>query len=62
LVIWAFTVETRYNPMEEIAKHFDGPDAVDIDEVAVAGAKESGIELNAAEIKPVPSAVIHEVK
>ncbi|KAL1902512.1 hypothetical protein Sste5346_001493 [Sporothrix stenoceras] len=61
-VIWAFVIETRYTPMEEIAKYFDGPDAVDIGEVAVAGVKESGIELAAPEIKTVPTAVVRSVE
>ena len=27
IIIYLFFVETRYTPMEEIAKYFDGPDA-----------------------------------
>lgn len=44
-VIWAFVVETRYTPMEEIAKYFDGADVVDVGEVAIAGVKESGVRV-----------------
>jgi hypothetical protein len=39
-VIYSFLIETRYTPMEEIAKYFDGDDAVDLGEVAIADMKE----------------------
>ncbi|KAH6871559.1 putative hexose transporter [Thelonectria olida] len=43
-VIYFFLVETRYTPMEEIAKYFDGDEAVDVGEVAAADMKEKGME------------------
>ncbi|KAJ5517004.1 Major facilitator superfamily domain general substrate transporter [Penicillium freii] len=56
-VIYSFLIETRYTPMEEIAKYFDGDDAVDLGEMAVADMKEQARD---AGDKP---AVIHvEVK
>ncbi|KAH6990701.1 putative hexose transporter [Ilyonectria sp. MPI-CAGE-AT-0026] len=44
-IIYFFVIETRYTPMEEIAKYFDGDDAIDVGEVAAADMKERGIEL-----------------
>jgi len=41
-VIYFCIVETRYTPMEEIAKFFDGDDAVDVGEAALADMKERG--------------------
>ncbi|KJR86242.1 hexose transporter [Sporothrix schenckii 1099-18] len=62
-VIWAFVIETRYTPMEEIARFFDGPDAVDIGEVAVAGVKESGLDLgDAADVKSAQLPAVREVE
>ena len=54
VVVYYFVVETRYTPMEEIAKFFDG-DAVDVADAAVAHLKEGGIELTAEK----ESAVAH---
>lgn len=34
-IVYFYVIETRYTPMEEIAKFFDGPEAVDIGEVAI---------------------------
>lgn len=45
VIIYFFIVETRYTPLEEIAKYFDGEDAVDVGEVANADLKERGINL-----------------
>lgn len=45
IIIYFFIVETRYTPMEEIAKFFDGDDAVDVGDIAVADMKAKGIEL-----------------
>lgn len=45
-IIYFFVIETRYTPMEEIAKYFDGDDAIDVGEVAAADMKERGIELS----------------
>lgn len=42
LVVYFLIVETRYTPMEEIAKYFDG-DAVDVADIANAEMKERGI-------------------
>ncbi|KAL3479981.1 general substrate transporter [Aspergillus californicus] len=44
-VIYSFLIETRYTPMEEIARYFDGDDAVDVGDVATADMKERGIEM-----------------
>lgn len=41
--IYVFLIETRYTPMEEIAKYFDGEDAVDVGDVANADLKEQGL-------------------
>ena len=41
-VIYFCIVETRYTPMEEIAKFFDGDDALDVGEAALADVKERG--------------------
>jgi hypothetical protein len=46
VIIYLFVVETRYTPMEEIAKYFDGDETVDIGEVAMADVKERGLELH----------------
>jgi len=43
VIIYFYVVETRYTPMEEIAKYFDGDDAIDVAEVATADLKEKGI-------------------
>ncbi|ORY07379.1 general substrate transporter [Clohesyomyces aquaticus] len=48
VIIYYYIVETRYTPMEEIAKYFNGDDAVDVADVAVADMKERGIELGDA--------------
>lgn len=42
IVVYFLIVETRYTPMEEIAKYFDG-DAVDVADIANAEMKEKGI-------------------
>lgn len=42
-IIYTFLIETRYTPMEEIAKYFDGEDAVDVADVAKADLKEQGL-------------------
>lgn len=39
-VIYTFLIETRYTPMEEIAKYFDGDDTADVGEIAVTDMKE----------------------
>jgi len=41
-IVYFFIIETRYTPLEEIAKFFDGEDAVDVAEVANADVKEKG--------------------
>ncbi|KAL3452713.1 putative hexose transporter [Aspergillus insuetus] len=41
-VIYSFLIETRYTPMEEIARYFDGDSAVDVGEMATADMKERG--------------------
>lgn len=43
-IIYFFIVETRYTPMEEIIKFFDGPSAVDVAEIANAEMKEGKLE------------------
>lgn len=48
-IIYFFIVETRYTPLEEIARYFDG-DAVDVSEVANADVKEkNGITVQEVE-------------
>jgi len=42
VIIYFFIVETRYTPLEEIAKFFDGEDAVDIAEITNSEVKEIG--------------------
>ncbi|KAH8640594.1 general substrate transporter [Alternaria alternata] len=42
-VIYFCIVETRYTPMEEIARFFDGDDAVDVGEAALMDVKEKGV-------------------
>lgn len=42
-IIYFFLVETRYTPMEEIAKYFDGDSVADVGELANAEAKEAGV-------------------
>lgn len=39
-IIYFFIIETRYTPLEEIAKFFDG-DAIDVAEIANAEMKEN---------------------
>lgn len=41
VVVWFFYVETRNTPLEEMAKHFDGADAV----IGGAAATEKGLQL-----------------
>ncbi|PGG99753.1 hypothetical protein AJ80_09297 [Polytolypa hystricis UAMH7299] len=41
-IIYFFIVETRYTPMEEIAKFFDGEDAADVADIANSEVKEQG--------------------
>jgi hypothetical protein len=43
-IIYCFVVETRYTPMEEINKFFDGDSAIDVAEMANAELKEAKIE------------------
>jgi hypothetical protein len=43
-IIYFFVVETRYTPMEEINKFFDGDSAIDVAEMANAELKEAKIE------------------
>lgn len=52
-IVWRFVVETRYTPMEEIAKYFDG-DSADVVELTMAQKKESEIE------EGVVAEVVHE--
>ena len=42
-VVWRYVVETRYTPMEEIAKYFDGESA-DVVELTLAQKKGSEME------------------
>lgn len=57
-IIYFYFVETRYTPMEEIAKYFDGPDAsvAHLAEITVQqrdkGAEEDGrhVEVNEVEV------------
>lgn len=39
-IIYFFLIETRYTPLEEIAKYFDGPGAIDIAEATNAEMKD----------------------
>lgn len=43
-IIYFFIVETRYTPMEEINKFFDGDSAVDVAELANAEMKEGKMD------------------
>lgn len=43
-IIYFFIVETRYTPMEEISKFFDGDSAVDVAELANAEMKEGKMD------------------
>ena len=42
IIVYFFIVETRYTPMEEIAKFFDG-DTVDVADIANAEVKAKGL-------------------
>jgi hypothetical protein len=42
VVVWRFYIETRHTPLEEIAKHFDGDDALVGGAAASARATELG--------------------
>ncbi|KAL2070567.1 hypothetical protein VTL71DRAFT_13593 [Oculimacula yallundae] len=44
LIIYYFVIETRYTPLEEIAKFFDGKDAVDLAELANAEMKDMKVK------------------
>ncbi|KAH8731896.1 general substrate transporter [Phaeosphaeriaceae sp. PMI808] len=46
IVVYFCIVETRYTPMEEIAKFFDGDDTVDVGEAALADMKERGVDIS----------------
>ncbi|OAL00064.1 general substrate transporter [Phaeosphaeriaceae sp. SRC1lsM3a] len=61
-VVYFFIVETRYTPMEEISKFFDGDDAVDVGEVAVADMKERGLETTGMESKDVTTTRVERVE
>lgn len=39
VIVYLFIVETRYTPLEEIAKFFDGDSAIDVAEIANADMK-----------------------
>ena len=41
-VVWRYYIETRHTPLEEIAKHFDGDDALVGGAAATARAAEMG--------------------
>lgn len=43
-IIYFFIVETRYTPMEEISKFFDGDSAFDVAEIANAEMKDAKVE------------------
>lgn len=51
-IIYFFIVETRYTPLEEVAKFFDGEDAVDVGEIANAEMKDIKMK-NAGEVREV---------
>lgn len=42
-VIWKYVVETRYTPMEEVAKYFDGDEA-DVVELTIAQKEKNEME------------------
>ena len=44
-VVYFFYIETRYTPLEEIAKHFDGEDAIVGGATATLHAKELAMEV-----------------
>ena len=46
IVVYFFIVETRYTPMEEIAKYFDGGDVVDVADIANADVKQQSLGEN----------------
>lgn len=48
--------------MEEISKFFDGDDAVDVGEVAVADMKERGLETTGMESKDVTTTRVERVE
>ncbi|KFZ02071.1 hypothetical protein V501_09675 [Pseudogymnoascus sp. VKM F-4519 (FW-2642)] len=59
-VIYFLIIETRYTPLEEIAKFFDGDDAVDVAEIANAEMKvnnmnEANMVLEKQEVKVEPA-------
>lgn len=53
-VIYTFLGETRYTPVEEIARYFDDKDAVDVADVAKADLKEQGLMATAEEAQQRP--------
>ncbi|KAF1945318.1 general substrate transporter [Clathrospora elynae] len=61
LVVYFCIVETRYTPMEEIAKFFDGDDAVDMGEAALADMKERGVDVSGVAEKDFTVSHIEEV-
>ena len=60
IIIYFFIVETRYTPLEEIAKFFDGEDAVDIAEITNAEVKDVKVHHNEKEDRVVGN--VEEVK
>lgn len=50
-VVYFFLVETKYTPMEEIAKFFDGDEAPDVADIANAHLKEMRIEDGQANVE-----------
>ncbi|CZS93650.1 probable hexose transporter [Rhynchosporium agropyri] len=53
IIVYLFIIETRYTPLEEINKFFDGDSAIDVAELAIA-------EVN--ELKLKDGTMVHEVE
>ena len=55
-IIYFFLVETRYTPLEEIAKFFDGESAIDVAEIANAEMKDLKVNNDGTTVQEIERA------
>lgn len=55
-IIYFFLVETRYTPLEEIAKFFDGASAIDVAEIANAEMKDLKVNNDGTTVQEIERA------
>lgn len=59
LVVYFFYIETRYTPLEEIAKHFEGEDAIVGGAVATEKSKVLAAEVGGLDTVDLDSKNVH---